>query len=164
MGHKEKNGGVGKKRAASTPSIQNRKARHDYHILESLEAGIALKGCEVKSIRDGKIQLHESYVRIKDGEAWLVGCHIAPYKNLNTFEEYYPDRERKLLMHRRQIAKLYSQIKEKGLTLLPLKLYFARGKVKLEVGLGKGKRLYDKREDMKTKEANREMDRAMKDR
>ncbi|MDH5510274.1 MAG: SsrA-binding protein SmpB [Nitrospinota bacterium] len=164
MSRKEHSGSAEKKRAAATPSIQNRKARHDYHILESLEAGIALKGCEVKSIREGKIQIHDSYVRIKDGEAWLVGCHISPYKNLNTFEEYYPDRERKLLMHRRQIAKLYSQIKEKGLTLLPLKLYFARGKVKLEVGLGKGKRLYDKREDMKTKEANREMDRGMKGR
>ena len=110
------------------------------------------------------MQIHESYVRIKDGEAWLVGCHISPYANQNTFEPYYPDRERKLLMHRLQIAKLYAQIKEKGLTLLPLKLYFARGKVKLEVGLGKGKKLYDKREDMKSREANREMDRAMKDR
>jgi len=164
MSRKEKTGGAEKKRASSTPTIHNRKARHDYHILESLEAGIALKGCEVKSVREGKAQIHDSYVRIKDGEAWLVGCHIPPYKNLNTFEPYFPDRERKLLMRRRQIEKFYSQIKEKGLTLLPLKMYFNRGKAKLEVGLGKGKKLYDKREDMKTREANREMDRAIRDR
>ncbi|MDH4182629.1 MAG: SsrA-binding protein SmpB [Nitrospinota bacterium] len=145
-----------------TPTIQNRKARHDYFITESLEAGIALKGCEVKSIREGKIQIHDAYVRIKDGEAWLVGCHISPYKNQNTFEPYNADRERKLLLKKRQIIKLGAQIMEKGMTLLPLKIYFSKGMAKLELGLGKGKRLYDKRESIKERDADREIRRALR--
>jgi len=163
MSRKEKSGGAPQKRPQTTPTIQNRKARHDYFILESFEAGIVLKGCEVKSVRAGKIQIHDSYVRVKDGEAWLVGCHISPYENQNTFEPYNADRDRKLLLRRKQIEKMGAQIKEKGLTLLPLKVYFTRGKAKLELGLGKGKKLYDKRETLKSREAGREMDRAMRE-
>lgn len=144
------------------PTIVNRKARHDYHIVESMEAGIALSGAEVKSIREGKISLQDAYARIKKGEVWLIGLHISPYKNLNTFEAYNPERDRKLLLHKRQIAKLAATVSEKGLTLLPLKIYFTRGLAKLELGVGKGKKLYDKREDLKRKEAQREMERALK--
>ena len=161
MSRKPKQEG-GDKRRHTTPTIANRKARHDYFILESLEAGIALQGCEVKSIRQGKVTIHDAYIRIKDGQAWLVGCHINPYQNANTFEPYNADRDRRLLMHKRQLAKLSAQVMEKGMTLLPLKLYFVRGRAKLEVGLGKGKRQYDKRETLKAREAGREMDRALR--
>jgi SsrA-binding protein len=161
MAGKNKSGGK-EKRSGATPTIMNRKARHDYFIVESMEAGIALKGCEVKSIREGKITIHDAYIRIKDNQAWLVGCHVNPYRNQNTFEPYFADRERRLLLHKRQLTKLGAQTLEKGMTILPLKLYFVRGRVKLELGLGKGKRQYDKRETLKSREATREMDRGVK--
>jgi len=154
--------GTGKKTGA--PTIFNRKARHDYHILESLEAGIALTGAEVKSVRDGKISFKDAHARIKNDEAWLVGAHITPYKNQNSFDPYNPLRDRKLLLHKKQIKKLSASIHEKGLTLIPLKLYFKRGLAKIEMGLGKGKKLYDKRYDLKKKETEREIDRALKGR
>lgn len=154
--------GAGKK--AGPPTIANRKARHDYHILESLEAGIALTGAEVKSIRDGKISFKDAHARIKNGEVWLVGAHISPYKNKNSFDPYNPLRDRKLLLHKKQIKKLAASTQEKGLTLIPLKLYFKRGLAKIELGVGKGKKLYDKRYDLKKKETEREIDRALKDR
>jgi len=159
---------AGKKATSKTggksghPVIINRKARHDYHILESMEAGLALKGSEVKSIREGKISLKDSYARIEKGEAWLVGCHISAYTNQNTFEPYNPTRTRKLLLHKKQLLRLHATVKEKGLTLLPLKVYFRNGIAKLELGIGKGKKLYDKREDLKKKEADRQIERAMK--
>lgn len=149
-------------KSTRAPTIVNRKARHDYHIMETFEAGIALIGAEVKSIREGKVNISDAYARVRNGEAWLIGLHISPYKNQNTFEEYNPSRSRKLLLHKKQIDKLSSMTQEKGLTLIPLKIYFKRGRAKLELGVGKGKKLYDKREDLKRKTAQREMERAMK--
>ncbi|MBI4827444.1 MAG: SsrA-binding protein SmpB [Nitrospinae bacterium] len=149
-------------RAGGPPTIHNRKARHDYHILDSMEAGVVLKGNEVKSIRQGKVTLHDAFARVTKGEAWLCGCHINPYQAQNTFTTYDPMRDRKLLLHKRQIAQLAAATQEKGMTLLPLKLYFKKGQVKIELGVGKGKKQYDKREDLKRRDAEREMDRAMK--
>jgi SsrA-binding protein len=140
---------------------QNRKARHDYFILDSLEAGIVLQGTEVKSLREGRVNLKDSYARIKDGELWLIGMHISPYEQGNIFN-HDPERTRKLLMHTREIEKLRRNTEEKGLTLVPLSLYFKEGRVKVELGLAKGKHTYDKREDTAEREAKREMDRARK--
>ena len=154
--------GKGEGKKSGPPTIFNRKARHDYHILESLEVGIALTGAEVKSIREGKISFKDAHARVKNNEVWLVGAHINPYKNQNSFDPYNPLRERKLLLHKRQIKKLAASTHEKGLTLIPLKLYFKRGLAKIELGVGKGKKLYDKRYDLKKKETEREIDRALK--
>jgi len=141
--------------------VDNRKARHDYHILDSFEAGIALTGTEVKSLRAGRVNLRDSYGQIRDGELYLEGVHISPYEHGN---RYNPDplRRRKLLMHKRQILKLYGQVKQEGLTLVPLKLYFVRGKVKVDLALCKGKKLYDKREAAAAKDARREVERAFR--
>lgn len=147
----------------STKSIENRKARHDYHIEETFEAGIVLQGTEVKSLRAGQANLKESFARIKDNEVYLVNMHISPYEQGNQFN-HEPTRERKLLMHKSEIRKLIGKTKEKGLTLVPLKVYFTRGKVKVELALAKGKNLYDKRHDMATKDAKREMERAFRER
>ncbi len=160
QGKNKSSGGKGKKSGPST--ILNRKARHDYFILESMEAGIVLTGSEVKSIREGKINLRESYAKLLNNEVWLVGAHITPYKNQNTFDDTDPVRDRKLLLHKKQIKKLVVATKEKGLSLIPLKIYFTRRMAKLEIGIGKGKKLYDKREDLKRKDAEREIDRAIK--
>lgn len=145
-----------------TPSILNRSARHDYHILDSMEVGIVLKGSEVKSIRQGKVNLKDAFARVMKGELWLMGMHITPYANVNTFETLEPMRDRKLLLHRKQLVKLEEATAEKGLSLIPLKIYFKNRRAKLELGVGKGKKLYDKREDAKEKDAKREIDRAMK--
>ncbi|MGK7344360.1 MAG: SsrA-binding protein SmpB [Candidatus Nitrospinota bacterium M3_3B_026] len=152
----------GEKEKTGPPTIVNRKARHDYHILETVEAGIVLIGAEVKSLREGKMNLAESYARVKRGEVWLVGANISPYAAMNTFQVYEPTRDRKLLLHKRQIKKLEAASREKGLTIVPLKVYFKRGRAKLELGIAKGKKLYDKRETLKRRTAQREMDRAMK--
>lgn len=142
--------------------IQNRKARHDYHVIDSVEAGIALQGTEVKSLREGgNIVLKDSYADIQNGEVWLVGAHIQPYKMGNVFN-HPVERKRKLLLHRYEIDKLRAKVAEKGLTLVPLKLYFKRGIVKVQLGLCRGKQKADKRETLKAKEASREMDRAIK--
>ena len=141
----------------------NRRARHDYFILDSYEAGVALTGTEVKSLRAGKVSLRDSYGLIKDGELYLEGAHISPYDHGNRFNAD-PMRRRKLLMHKRQILKLYGQVKQEGLTLIPLKFYFLRGKVKVELALCKGKKLYDKRDASATKDAKREMERAFRGR
>lgn len=154
-----KKGGVEKR---TPPTIQNREARHNYHILESMEVGLALKGVEVKSIRDGKVNLKDAFARPLKGEIWLMGLHISPYKNQNTFDIYDPMRNRKLLLHHRQILKLSEAVAEKGMTLVPLKIYFKNGMVKLELGVGKGKKLHDHREDIKERDAKREIDRAMR--
>ncbi|VAX16615.1 tmRNA-binding protein SmpB [hydrothermal vent metagenome] len=150
------------KKKSAPPKILNRKARHDYHILDTMEVGLVLKGAEVKSIREGKISLKESFAKIMKDELWLIGCNITPYKNQNTFEDIDPLRSRKLLLHKKQIKKLKEATAEKGLALIPLKIYFTRGVAKLELGVGKGKKLYDKREDLKRKDAKREMDRELK--
>jgi len=142
---------------------QNKKAYHDYFIEATYEAGIELKGTEIKSVRKGSANLKDSYIRIKNGEAFVEGMHIAPYEQGNIFN-HDPLRTRKLLLHRKQINKLEKEIKEAGMTLVPTKLYFGDGsKVKLEVAVAKGKKLYDKRQDLKAKDAKRDIEKALKD-
>ena len=140
---------------------ENRKAYHDYFIEDRFEAGVALSGTEVKSLRAGKVNLKDSYVQVKDGEIWLIGVHISPYENGNRFN-LDPERSRKLLMHKKEIIRLYSITKQDGLTLVPTKCYFKDSKVKFEIGLARGKKDYDKREVMAKKEAARDIDRAIK--
>jgi SsrA-binding protein len=142
---------------------RNRKAFHEYHILDRYEAGIELIGAEVKSIRDGKVSLQEAYAEVRGGEAWIVGMHINPYP-LATHFEPDPARDRRLLLHKKEIRRLKSQTDEKGLTIVPLKIYF-KGKVcKLELGIARGKKLYDKREAIKRRDADRRMRRASRKR
>ncbi len=141
--------------------VTNRKARHEYEILQVIEAGIVLQGTEVKSLRQGNANMVDSYAAIKEGEAWLIGCHIAEYKYGN-IENHEPTRTRKLLLNRSEIKKLLAKIKEKGLTLIPLRLYFKEGKVKVEIGLAKGKKVFDKREDIKKRDFARDQDRKVK--
>lgn len=141
---------------------QNRKARHDYTILETVEAGLALKGTEIKSIRNGRINLKDGFVRFHDGEAYLFNVHISPYDQGNLFN-HDPLRSRKLLMHKKQIAKLHEETKNKGITVIPLKVYIKDGYAKVLVGLAKGKREYDKRETLKRKDQERQIQRALKD-
>lgn len=140
---------------------ENRKAFHDYFIEEKYECGIVLSGTEVKSLRAGKVNLKDSYVTVKDGEMYLIGVHISPYENGNRFN-LDPMRTRKLLMHKNEIIRLYSKIKQDGLTLVPTKCYFKDSKVKFEIGLARGKKDYDKREVLAKKQANRDIERAMK--
>jgi SsrA-binding protein len=140
----------------------NRKAFHDYHILETVEAGLVLTGTEVKSVREGRISVREAYIRIERGEAWLVGAHIAPYLQGNRYN-HEPVRPRKLLLHRDQIAHLAGKVHEGGMTMVPLRVYDRRGHVKIEVGLARGKKLWDKREALATREAKRDIDRAVKE-
>ncbi len=142
---------------------QNRKAYHDYHIEETLEAGIALLGTEVKSIREGRVNLKDSYVVIKDGEAFLLNCHISPYSHGNIMN-HEPLRTRKLLLHKKEIEKLAAKAAEKGYTLIPLKIYFKGPYVKVEIGVARGKRLYERRDRIKEREARREIERAIKNR
>ena len=141
----------------------NRKARRDYEILETMEAGLVLVGTEVKSLRDGQAQLKDSFAAIDDGELYLYNAHINPYRMGNRFN-HEPTRTRKLLMHEREIGRLIGKIQEKGLTLIPLRLYFNdSGRVKVELGLARGKRSYDKRREIAERDAKREMQRAVKD-
>lgn len=142
---------------------QNRKAFHDYFVLERYEAGIELFGTEVKSIRAGTVNLKDSFCTIKDGEIFARGLHISPYEKGNIFNRD-PVRPRRLLMHRREIMKLYGTVKQDGLALIPLSVYFKGARVKVEVGLCRGKKLYDKRESAAKRDAGREIDRAMKTR
>ena len=141
----------------------NRKARHDYFVLDRFEAGIELTGTEVKSIRAGTLNLKDCYARVKDGELWVKGMHISPYKQGSYFNAD-PDRDRRLLMHKRAIVRLGSRVQQEGLALVPLSLYFKDSLVKVELGLCKGKKLYDKRASAAEKDARRDMDRAMKSR
>jgi len=149
---------------APTPRViaQNRKARHDYFIEENYEAGIVLQGWEVKSLRDGRAQLKESYVVIKNGEAWLIGSHFSPLQTASTHAKVDPTRSRKLLLHRRQLDKLIGAIERKGYTLVPLELYWDKNHVKLDLGLAKGKKLEDKRESEKEHDWKRLQGRIMK--
>ena len=140
---------------------QNKKAFHDYEILERFEAGLVLLGTEVKSLREGRANLRDSYARLKKGEMFLFGLHISPYTHAS-YENHDPERERKLLLHRTEIKRLMIKMQERGFSLIPLKVYFSNGRAKVELGLGKGKKEYDKRESIKRKEETREMDRLRK--
>jgi SsrA-binding protein len=144
-------------------AAQNRKARHDYFIEQTLEAGLVLSGTEVKSIRQGKANLKDSYASIEGGEAFVRGMHVSPYEQGNIFNKD-PVRDRKLLLHKREIARLEALVQQKGLTLVPLQVYFKRGRVKLELGVARGKKLYDKRGDAAERDAKREIERRLKDR
>jgi SsrA-binding protein len=144
------------------PVAQNRKARHDYDILETIEAGIVLAGSEVKSIRDGKVQLRDAYARVDNGEVWLHGVHMAPYAFSSGFGVVDADRPRKLLLHRRQIAELAQRTAQESLTLVPLSIYFKDGRAKVELAVARGRRRYDKRAAIAERDANREMARVLR--
>jgi SsrA-binding protein len=142
----------------------NRKAFHDYFIEEKFEAGIVLQGTEVKSLRDGRVNLQDSYASVRDSEVFLHNCHISPYSHGNIMN-HDPTRVRKLLLHKKEINKLMGKTQQKGLTIIPLRIYFSkRGHAKVELGLAKGKKLYDRRESIKAREAGREVERAIKER
>src|SRR6266849_9677119 len=143
------------------PVATNRRARHEYEILETVEAGLVLRGTEVKSLRAGLVNFKDSYASFRNGEGWLLGCHISPYSH-GTDANHDPERDRKLLLHSREIARLGGKISERGLTLVPLRLYFKEGRAKVELGLARGKKLHDKRASIKERESRREVDRAMK--
>ncbi len=140
---------------------RNPRASHEYHLLETWEAGIVLTGTEVKSLRNGKASIKEAYAHVRNGEVWLEGMHVTPYEHGNRWNRE-PVRSRKLLMHRREIERLIGGVTQKGLTLVPLELYFSRGRAKVALALGKGKKSHDRREDLKRRIADREMARAMK--
>ena len=140
---------------------KNPVAHHNYFIENTIEAGIVLSGTEIKSIRNGKVNLKDSYATIKNGEAFILGMHISPYEHGNIYNKD-PLRDRKLLLNRREINRLFGLIQQKGYSLIPLSLYFKNSIVKIELGIGKGKKLYDKREDLAKKDAQRNIDRAMK--
>jgi SsrA-binding protein len=139
----------------------NRRARHDYQITETFEAGLILQGSEVKSLRAGTANLKDAYVLFRDGEAWLIGAYIAPY-SFSREGGHPPERDRKLLLHKREIEKISSKVAERGLTFVPMSMYFKDGKAKVELGLGRGKARYDKRHALKEKQQKREMDRAVR--
>ncbi|HDL90259.1 MAG TPA: SsrA-binding protein SmpB [Thermodesulforhabdus norvegica] len=140
---------------------QNRKAHHDFEIIDTIEAGMVLTGTEVKSLREGRANLKDSYAKVKNGEAFLYGMHISPYPHASHYN-HDPERARKLLLHKDEIIRLGTKVKEKGFSLVPLKVYFRRGKAKVELALAKGKKAYDKRETIKRKEEARELDRLKK--
>jgi SsrA-binding protein len=142
---------------------QNRRARHDYEILERYEAGIALTGSEIKSVREHKVQLQGSYARLKGGELWLEDAHIAPYANAG-YAPHDPMRNRKLLLHKKEIAKIAEALNERGLTLIPLAMYFKRGKAKVELGIARGLKRYDKRERLKERDQQRDIQQAVRQR
>jgi SsrA-binding protein len=146
------------------PVAQNRKARHDYTVLDTYECGIALKGSEVKSLRAGQVQLRDAYARVDDGEMWLHGVHVAPYANASSWGAVDPDRARKLLMHRREIDELAERTQQDSLTLVPLAIYFKDGRAKVEIALAKGRHTYDKRHAIAARDAAREADRAVRGR
>ena len=137
-------------------AIDNRRARYEYHILESLEAGLVLTGTEVKSVREGGASLSEAYARFRDGEAWLMAMHIAPYKH-GSFSNAEPTRPRKLLLHKAEIVRLQSRVAEKGLTVVPLRLYFTRGLAKVQLGLARDKKFWDKRAAVARRDSEREI-------
>lgn len=143
--------------------VDNRRARHDYHLLERVEAGIVLTGTEVKSLRDGRASLQQAYADVRGGEAWLVGAHISVY-NQGNLANHDPDRDRKLLLHRKEVDSLAGKVAQKGLTLVPTKLYFKNGRAKVELALARGKEGRDKRRDIAKREADRDMQRAIKSR
>ena len=139
------------------PIATNRRARHEYEILETVEAGLVLRGTEVKSLRAGLVNFKDSYASVRSGEGWLLGCHISPYSH-GSDANHDPERDRKLLLHKRELARLGGKISERGLTLVPLRLYFKDGRAKVELGLARGKKLHDKRASLREREVRREMD------
>jgi SsrA-binding protein len=141
----------------------NRRARHDYHLLERVEGGLALTGTEVKSLREGRATLQQAFGEVRDGEIWLVGAHIAAYEQGN-IANHDPDRDRKVLLHRREIDSLQGKVRERGLTLVPTRLYFKNGRAKVELALGRGKEVRDKRRDIARRDADRQIERALKSR
>ena len=141
----------------------NRKARHEYFLLETYEAGIALQGSEIKSIRAGQISLGEAYIRIDGQEAWLEDAHIATYEQANRFN-HEPRRSRKLLLHHKEINHLWNEVRQKGITIIPLSVYLKEGRAKVEIAMAKGKKLYDKRADLAKRDAQREIDRQLHER
>lgn len=143
---------------------ENRKARHDYFIEENYEAGLALTGSEIKSVRNGRLNLRGGYARVIDAEVWLYDVHISPYEQSGTYFNHEPTRPRKLLLHRREISRIIGQVERQGFTLVPLRVYFKGRRAKLELGLARGKKLYDKREDIAQREAKRDIERVMKSR
>jgi len=143
--------------------VDNRRARHEYHLLDRWEAGLVLTGTEVKSLRDGKSTLQQAYADVREGEAWLVGLHIPEYHQGNR-ANHEPDRPRKLLLHRREIERIHAQLREKGLTVVPTRVYFKEGRVKVELALARGKELHDKRRDIATRDAKRQIERELKSR
>jgi SsrA-binding protein len=142
---------------------ENRKARHEYHLLERHEAGLVLTGSEVKSLRHGGAQLRRSFADLRDGELWLVGAHIAPYEQAGA-ESHDPDRDRKLLLHRREIDSLTGKVQERGFTIVPTRLYFKDGRAKVELALAKGKDVRDRRREISKRDADRQIERALKQR
>jgi SsrA-binding protein len=141
--------------------VDNRRARHDYHLLDRVEAGVVLSGTEVKSLRTGQATLQQAYAEVRDGEAWLNGLHIPEYTQGNR-SNHDPDRPRKLLLHRKEIDRLYGQVREKGFTLVPTRLYFKDGRVKVEVAVARGKEHRDRRRDIAERDARRQMERELK--
>lgn len=148
---------------ASVKEIENRKARHDYHIEEVYEAGIELKGTEVKSLRGGKANLKDSFATVRNGEVFVHNLHISPYEQGNRFN-HDPTRVRRLLLHKHEINKLIGATQQQGLTLVPLKIYFKQGRAKMALALAKGKKLFDKRDDMAARDAKREIEKAFRER
>jgi SsrA-binding protein len=142
--------------AADKVIATNRKAYHDYEILETYEAGIVLRGTEVKSLRESQVNFKDCYAAVDNGEAWLIGCYISPYHH-GTDANHDPERKRKLLMHKKEIQRLLGKVAERGLTMIPLRLYFKSGRAKCELGLARGKKLHDKRASIREREAKREM-------
>jgi SsrA-binding protein len=149
------------KQAGEKLIVDNRRARHDYHLSDRVEAGVVLTGTEVKSLRGGDATLRQAYAEVRDGEAWLVGLHVPEYTEGNR-ANHDPDRPRKLLLHRKEIERLASAVAEKGFTIVPTRLYFKDGRVKVEVALAKGKELRDKRRDMADRDARRQIERELK--
>ena len=152
------------KKAGSSTIAVNKKARHEYHIEQTFEAGLVLEGWEVKSLRAGRVQLVDSYILLKDNQAWLIGTHITPLASASTHINPNPTRTRKLLLHRQELDKLIGSVERKGFALIPLKLYWKKNRVKLELALAKGKKLHDKRADLKEKDWQREQQRGLKQR
>ena len=155
---------AGKDNQPNQTVADNRKARHDYFIDESYEAGLALTGSEIKSVRAGRVNLRGGYARVLNGEIWLYDVHISPYEQSGTYYNHEPTRPRKLLLHRREISRILGQVERQGFTLVPLRLYFKGRRLKVDLGLARGKKMYDKRDDIAKREAKRDMDRALKSR
>ena len=155
---------AGKDNQPNQNVADNRKARHDYFIDESYEAGIALTGSEIKSVRAGRVNLRGGYARVVAGEVWLYDVHISPYEQSGTHYNHEPTRPRKLLLHRREISRILGQVERQGFTLVPLRVYFKGRRAKLDLGLARGKKLYDKRDDLAKREAKRDIERVMKSR
>ena len=142
--------------------VENRRARHEYQLLDRVEAGLVLTGTEVKSLRDGRAEIRRAYGDIRDGELWLVGAHISPYEQASSMGRHDPDRDRKLLLHRREIESMIGKVQEKGLTLVPTRLYWKNGRAKVELAVARGKEQRDKRRDIAKRESDRQIERALK--